>query len=641
MKKKFAAALFLSLLLLAALIPSMTMYWRAAPSESVALLSAGSDEGDEGWRFYTDEAGEETPLTRVSGGVYQGLTEPGQTFYYEYTLTQEMDGALLEIDAANRSVAVFLDGALLYTDAPEADNRIGYVVLPMHESGRREPLRLSLPDGYAGKTLTIAQGASVGEKPGYPDDAVACAVTLYATDPAHGQLAASAAQTSAFTTALSTVCLMGIALFLYQAYKGVFDAGLVFLSLFALLWAGDAVTQAPLFSEYPGADMLSRLSVYLNPYLSLLALLLFLLSRMRRLQKPFWAVVALMAVSIPAAWAASAGVAPAWVDGAAMLCRIVCLWAAIVFGALEARAGTPFFRVMTATIAALAALWAILFVLMIASGGAFTPLQGTAALGAIRAAVRQRSPHAVLIVTRVLLLTGSVLAVVITTVRDIVRRGTEMRVLNMQYALAQQSYRDLRERDEQVMMLRHDMRHHLTALAAMLDGGETARAADYVRELVKRDEAIPRYVNTGNYMIDVIVNSRLSDAAHAGVAVEVRSAAAPARLPISDQDLCSLLMNALENACAAAAESEAPHITLDMHMKNGFFCFWCENTCRAAAAPAREEETEKAMPEHGYGLKIIEQVTERCGGLLDIRRENGRFRLRLALPAGDGAQRTS
>ena len=32
---------------------------------------------------------------------------------------------------------------------------------------------------------------------------------------------------------------------------------------------------------------------------------------------------------------------------------------------------------------------------------------------------------------------------------------------------------------------------------------------------------------------------------------------------------------------------------------------------------------------------------ERCGGLLDIRRENGRFRLRLALPAGDGAQRTS
>lgn len=46
---------------------------------------------------------------------------------------------------------------LIYTDCPELDNRIGYLQLPYLDYDREDPLLVTLPLDYAGKTLTIAQ----------------------------------------------------------------------------------------------------------------------------------------------------------------------------------------------------------------------------------------------------------------------------------------------------------------------------------------------------------------------------------------------------------------------------------------------------------------------------------------------------
>lgn len=58
--------------------------------------------------------------------------------------------------------------------------------------------------------------------------------------------------------------------------------------------------------------------------------------------------------------------------------------------------------------------------------------------------------------------------------------------------------------------------------------------------------------NTGNQMIDLLLNSRLAAAQDAGIAVELQLAQAPERLGLSDTELCSLLMNLLDNAVAGA-----------------------------------------------------------------------------------------
>lgn len=71
-----------------------------------------------GWSAFTQEGEQVTPLTPDGTGGFTGLQEPGQTFYLSRALTEILSSPTLRLDTANRSVAVFLDGELVYTDCP-------------------------------------------------------------------------------------------------------------------------------------------------------------------------------------------------------------------------------------------------------------------------------------------------------------------------------------------------------------------------------------------------------------------------------------------------------------------------------------------------------------------------------------------
>ncbi len=126
-----------------------------------------------GWTVFTQEEERQTLLIADGMGGFTGLQKPEQTFYFSRTLSEVLDSPTLRLDTGNQSIAVFLDEELLYTDYPELDNRIGYLVLPTLDFDRTEPLALSLPLNYQGKTLTVAQSTNLGEKPEPEADAVA------------------------------------------------------------------------------------------------------------------------------------------------------------------------------------------------------------------------------------------------------------------------------------------------------------------------------------------------------------------------------------------------------------------------------------------------------------------------------------
>ena len=100
----------------------------------------------------------------------------------------------------------------------------------------------------------------------------------------------------------------------------------------------------------------------------------------------------------------------------------------------------------------------------------------------------------------------------------------------------------------------------------------------------------------------------------AGVEVDIVRSTAPEKLPISDADLCSMVMNLMDNAVHAAAKSgaEKPYIRLDLHLKNEFFVFTCRNSADAALI----ERAEKT-PGHGLELRIVNKIAERNNVLIE------------------------
>ena len=154
--------------LILAVICACTLIMYVSPMEDLSLdlslmveaegfLPEEFGEPDtKGWTVYTQEGDTKTELVPNGFGGYSGL-ELGQTFYFSRVMEEELGSPTLQIGTAERTFVVFLDGEVIYSDFPEQDSRIGYLRLPMNEWMREEPVIISLPTDYQGKTLTVAQ----------------------------------------------------------------------------------------------------------------------------------------------------------------------------------------------------------------------------------------------------------------------------------------------------------------------------------------------------------------------------------------------------------------------------------------------------------------------------------------------------
>ena len=76
-------------------------------------------------------------------------------------------------------------------------------------------------------------------------------------------------------------------------------------------------------------------------------------------------------------------------------------------------------------------------------------------------------------------------------------------------------YREMR-------MWRHDYHNHIQTMKACLAMGQTDKLADYLETLDRDLEDVDTILRTGNFMVDAILNSKLSLAKARGKALRVR-----------------------------------------------------------------------------------------------------------------------
>ena len=557
-----------------------------------------------GWTVFTQEGEAVTELAPDGYGGFDRLDGLGQTFYFSRVMTEEVDSPTLRLNTANSAVTVFLDGAVLYTDCPELDNRIGDLHLPMLEWCREEPVLVTLPRNYQGKTLTIAQSTDPsGSEQAEPTMTVwPCAVTLYCGYAYESELVAESFQAAVPAALFFAAMVLLLALFAAQTFRGKPDLGTLCGALLAFFWLARQLDLS-LFPNVPLGPLPVDVAG-LARELSFTLLLVFLASRMtgwRRVVICFCAGVQGAAVAVNVAMQMMERLT---LDLALAVPAISLagLAAALICGVLEWKRSW-FFRCAGSLTAAGAVLWAALGQWRfdgISLGQLFQPLSG--------------------IMTAAVLVTALAEAVR----REIARR-TEARLLVQRGELAQSSYEALRRQHEQVMMLRHDMVKHLRVLRQTVTD---EKAAAYLDDLIGENEKIRPVVQSGNEMLDVILNSKLSAAADAGIAVELAHTQAPDKLPLTDAELCSLMLNLLDNAveAASAAGVKRRYIKLDMHIRNHFFVFVCEN---GATLDWINKET---APERGLGLKVIRQIVERYGNLSNTEYGDDYYKVKVLIP---------
>lgn len=581
------------------------------------------DFDEKGWRVYTQEGDAITELTPDGVGGYLGA-EPGQTFYFSRVMEEALDSPTIQLGTANRNFSVFLDGDLIYTDCPRQDNRIGHLYLPMNEWDREEPVTVTLPLNYQGKTLTIAQSSpEYSEAPSFDgENAVVtvypCSVELYC-----GFSYESALIAESFSTAILAAAAFGAGVFLLAAFARKRDAGVFCIALTAFLWMISILTGTSFYGSYFGEQNYSLSGMSL--LFTALTLLVFLTLKVGKFQKLLWAAIGIYGISL-AVYITVTIFYPFTIHPLLSFLKgslqewIVCIitLAVLILGLIFWQKKSRFYRIFAPLATLMAAGYWI--VLLLSDRQTFHQLCVSFQSGQITY-VYYRLLH--------LVSAAALVTALVEAVRSWLNRHMEKRLLEQRSEMAVESYKNLRRQQEEVMMLRHDMSKHFQALRE-ISSEKTVSA--YLDELIEKNKKIRPVVHSGNEMLDIILNGKLNAAIDAGVKVEIVRASAPEHLSLSDADLCSLVMNMMDNAVTAAAVSgtDAPYIRLDVHEKSGFLALICENS--ANAQKEVEKRKKEVIPRHGLGLKIMRGIAERYEGTIDIEYGKDYYKVSVAVP---------
>ena len=147
----------------------------------------------------------------------------------------------------------------------------------------------------------------------------------------------------------------------------------------------------------------------------------------------------------------------------------------------------------------------------------------------------------------------SVMATIVL-VADFVRRTLEAKqtisALEERSRLTLESYNRLLTAEQATNAVRHEMRHHMTALSGILEDGDTERARRYIASVSDEMNQIPAGRYSRNILVNVIAGTYLGQARKEGIQVEYRLDV-PEKLNMEDEDLSVFFTNMLQNALEA------------------------------------------------------------------------------------------
>lgn len=428
-----------------------------------------------GWTVFVQEGTVRRELTANGYGGFTGLEHLGQTFYFSRVMAEEVERPVLTLDAANRAVAVFLDDALLYSDDPAQDNRIGQLELNML-TWDREPITVSLPTDYLGKTLTIAQSSSAPETQETPSIAelavYPCSVRL---SPPHAQDRAlisqgfSTALLAAFCFALGAAALF----FLWKELHMTWNPGLLLFALACFALMASRILSADFFDFYFPNLTLDLVTVCRAVYISLM--LASLGCQGGRGRTILWVLSGLsgaLALLYPLTADFLWIILSEWV-------QLVSLGAVLVLVLLWRRTGNRFCRLYPPMLLAVL----ILAATAVSMGCLLSPVLRIQLWDQVLAVFNIGYCRFFLFHLEKLFLLPAGAAIVVCVFQWDAQRRAERGLLVQQGERAMENYENLRRHNEELAALRHDLRHHCAVLRGLAEAGDVERLEAYLDDL--------------------------------------------------------------------------------------------------------------------------------------------------------------
>ena len=233
-----------------------------------------------------------------------------------------------------------------------------------------------------------------------------------------------------------------------------------------------------------------------------------------------------------------------------------------------------------------------------------------------------------LVTDAVLLATLFIVYALLYYMNKMYHRNMELTIMEQRHRGDEDVLRLTQKNNEEMRILRHELKNHDAYIRTLLDQERFDDLRDYVSQDLSGIVHISPQADSGNAMIDTVLNQKLAVAEASGIRMEVR-VAVPEQLPFAEREFGSLLANLLDNAIEACSVLEGERlIRLSIYREMDYLFIHMENPYSHQISDEQRlslTSTKADLAAHGYGTKVIRRVAERYNGYVQYHIADGRF----------------
>ena len=217
-------------------------------------------------------------------------------------------------------------------------------------------------------------------------------------------------------------------------------------------------------------------------------------------------------------------------------------------------------------------------------------------------------------------------------VADAYRENAERAAMRQQIAMYSNQFAVIRQSQEQIRSMRHDIKNHLLLLGMYLQNHKYDQAETYLQEMQQKITFDKEYAKTGNLEVDSILNYKLNQIHALGTELNVKINV-PDWTLIPAMDLNTILGNLLDNAAEALRHVERRSLQVIMNYTKGVLYIGIYNSFDGIVQKHGDQflSLKSDQNEHGIGLHNVEQIVEKYDGTLSIDHSTDMFKVDLLL----------
>lgn len=182
----------------------------------------------------------------------------------------------------------------------------------------------------------------------------------------------------------------------------------------------------------------------------------------------------------------------------------------------------------------------------------------------------------------------------------------------------------------------HDFKNKIIYIQNLAQKNDCTEIMKYIHEYLHIAEPFVPVVNTGNGVLDSLINYKLNYATNQHIVFKTHFEI-PENLPFDNDALCIIIGNGLDNAIEAVsknADNSKKYIELSIFYKKSCLCIIIQNPYDQALAYNEKHHiisTKKDIGNHGIGLSSIQMALEKFHGNMYINAEQSIFTLKMLM----------